>query len=414
MRRKIGRILAIGVAAYVALVAMLYVGQRSMQYIPDTRAVVPAGTLVDGMNPVVHTTRDGLGITSWYWLPGRATQVVVMFHGNAQNLAARDFKIKPLIDAGYGAVMVGYRGYGGNPGTPSQDGLMNDARAVMDNLIKDRGLDPGQIFLYGESLGTGVAVQMAHEYSGIRGLVLEVPFDSALAVAKGRYPFIPGLEYLMHDPYRSDLLIGSLTMPKLVLLAGQDWIVPNRHGRRLYELAAEPKTLKEYPKAGHNSLYDHGAGADILAFLAEHKGMPVDDAQLVMPTETVKIMSAGETRTTFKVEVASTHQQLERGLMGRTSMADDTGMLFILPEVMVARFWMRDTLIPLDLIFLDQDGRIIKIHENAIPRDETTITSDFPARAVLEVNAGLARRHNILIGDLVISSALDLAVRGSD
>jgi uncharacterized membrane protein (UPF0127 family)/pimeloyl-ACP methyl ester carboxylesterase len=419
-RKRIVKILGLVVLGYCATLAVIYMGQRSMQYLPDTTNPAPAHTSVPEMQEVMVKTTDGLTLESWALIPDEPTApVVVMFHGNAQNVAARAVKMRPLIDAGFGVVIAGYRGYGGNPGSPTENGLYTDARATLDYVLKDRAVPASRIIFYGESLGSGVATQMADEHRDIAGLILEVPFDSTLNVAKWRFPWAVGLGTLMHDQFHSDQRIQNLTMPKLFLTAGNDWIVPDRFGKALYALAPEPKKLIEYKDAGHNTLYDHGAGADIVAFI---KNLPqntppppppttaIESISSHLPIEEITIQSAGRERARVLVEVASHPKDLENGLMGRTELAVDRGMLFILPGNMIARFWMHDTLIPLDLVFIDQDGRIIKIHENAQPGDDTRISSDFPVRTVLEIPAGSAGRYGLSLGDLLISKALDQAV----
>lgn len=127
----------------------------------------------------------------------------------------------------------------------------------------------------------------------------------------------------------------------------------------------------------------------------------------MLPTEKVKIVSAGRERANLTVELAISPKDQENGLMGRTSLPKDHGMLFIFRSNTVIRFWMKDTLIPLDMIFIDQDGRIVKIHENAKPRDETYISSNFQVRAVLELKGGAVQHYGLNMGDLVLSPTLD-------
>lgn len=267
MTKSIYRVLVLAGIAYLGLVLFLFMSQRSMQYHPDKSDPSPAQTKVPEMieQEIMVPGQDIR--ESWYWLPPSADRTVVIFHGNASNIAGRDHKARVLIDAGYGVVLVGYTGYGGNRGHPTEAALYDDARAVVNDLINERGKPQESLVFYGESLGTGVAVKMASEYPKIAGLVLEVPFDSALALAQKTYPFVIGLSWLMLDQYRSDLLIGKLSVPKLVLAAGKDRVVPSRHARRLYALAPQPKKWLEYRKAAHGDLYDFGAGQDIVNFI---------------------------------------------------------------------------------------------------------------------------------------------------
>lgn len=253
---------------YVVLVAGMYVMQRELQYNPDPARVLPSATKVPEMSVFDVTARDGTVNQAWIKMPDDPKQkIVVMFHGNASNQAGRADKARHFLDAGLGFVICGYRGYGGDPGTPTEDGLYDDARSLLQVLIRDRKIPEDQIVLYGESLGTGVAVKMAVEFPHVAGLILEVPFDSALSVAQGRYPYILGLQYLMKDQFLSDTRIGKLTMPKLFLLAGRDEVVPVAHGRRLFDLAPEPKRVIEFPQSQHSTTFDYGAGDKIRDFV---------------------------------------------------------------------------------------------------------------------------------------------------
>lgn len=256
------------VVAYMGLIATLFIEQRHIMYTPDKRDSGPAQTVTPEMVETKILTPDGHYNESWFYLPENPkAKVIVMCHGNSSNVADRAVKARPFIDAGYGFVLVGYRGYGGNVGTPTEDGLYEDARAVMKYLVEERGVPVSNIVVYGESLGTGVATKMAAEYPDISGLVLEVPFDSALAVAQDRYWYIIGLSVLVRDQYRSDLRVPKLTMPKLVIAAGDDRVVPPIHARRLFEGAAEPKQFLEIPGGHHDNLYDYGLSDKIITFI---------------------------------------------------------------------------------------------------------------------------------------------------
>lgn len=268
MSKIIYNILAGLMIVYMGIVATLFITQRDKQYNPDKTDHAPSETKVPEMIETQVMVPGEDTRESWYYLPADADRIIVFFHGNGENIAARDFKARALIDAGYGVALVGYRGYGGNRGFPSEEGFYDDARTVINDLIKERGKPEASLIFYGESLGSGVAVKMATEYPKIAGLVLEVPFDSALAVAEERYWFVVGLPFLMHDQYLNDSRIGKLTMPKLFLIAGDDEVVPPHHARRLFDLAAQPKQVVEFPGAHHGNLYDHGAAARIIPFIS--------------------------------------------------------------------------------------------------------------------------------------------------
>src|SRR6185312_2979229 len=150
------------------------------------------------LQPLEVKTEDGLTLTSWY-TPARKIDkfTIVFFQGNAGHLGYRNYKVRPWIDAGYGVLMVGYRGFG-NPGSPSEEGLYNDARAAID-AVRAKGVPDKALVLYGESMGTGVAVQMATEYDA-SALILESPYTSIPAVGADRYPLVPA-RLLIRDKF---------------------------------------------------------------------------------------------------------------------------------------------------------------------------------------------------------------------
>jgi hypothetical protein len=165
--------------------------------------------------------------------------------------------------------MPAWRGYGGNPGQPSEAGLLRDAEAGLAALTAG-GIPPGRIVVWGESLGTGVGVRLAAENPGrIAALILESPYTSLLDLARLHYPVLPaGL--LLRDRYDSLSRIGDVGVPALIMIGGRDTLVPPEMGRRLAAAARAPAPVWEAPLAGHNELGEHGAVEAAAAFLARH------------------------------------------------------------------------------------------------------------------------------------------------
>jgi fermentation-respiration switch protein FrsA (DUF1100 family) len=149
---------------------------------------------------------------------------------------------------------VDYRGYGRSGGSPSEAGLVRDARAIYETA-KSRGFAPERIVAFGESLGSAVAVGLAAERP-CGGVILETPFLSIRAMARRHYPFVPGA--LLRTRFDNGARIGEVRAPKLFLIAERDEIVPAEQGLRLFELATPPKTLYEIRGAGHNDTYVTG------------------------------------------------------------------------------------------------------------------------------------------------------------
>ena len=138
-------------------------------------------------------------------------------------------------------------------------------------------------------------------------------------------------------------------------------------------------------------------------------GMKPATAQQTFAASTVTVETAGAAKLRFKVELAETQAQQAQGLMFRRQMAPDAGMLFIYPKPQIAAFWMKNTFIPLDMLFIAADGRIVHIHPNATPQSEATITTPQPVKAVLEINGGLAARLGIRVGDVARHAAFNNA-----
>jgi fermentation-respiration switch protein FrsA (DUF1100 family) len=262
-------LIGIPLIAYLAVLACLYVFQRQLLYFPD-RSRPLLGLLAQlGVREVWLTTADGLSLVSWYLPPREGRPVIVYFHGNGGNIGYRADRLRRFAREGYGVLMLEYRGYGGNPGTPTETGFNDDARASLDFLQRE-GIAADRLVLYGESLGTGVAVHSAAQRQ-IAALILESPFTSIAAVAQYHYPFVPAA-MLIWDCFDSLSLVGRINAPLLVLRGGRDAVVPLRFGQALFDAAPESKQSWFAPDAGHEDLARFGALDAVVAFIGEHAG----------------------------------------------------------------------------------------------------------------------------------------------
>ena len=250
--------------AYSVLLGGLYLFQRHLLYFPDrTRPELGDFSLL-GFREVKVTTADGLSLLSWYLPPREGRPVIVYFHGNGRHIGYRAARLRRFAHDGYGVLMLEYRGYGGNPGTPSEAGFYTDAAAALDFLARD-GITPNRLVLYGESLGSGVAVYLAAQRE-IGALILEAPFNSVAEVAQYHYSFVPA-SLLLRDRFDSISRIGNVKAPILLLHGDRDRVVPVRFGRALFDAAPEPKTFWFSPEAGHEDLARFGALDAVAAFL---------------------------------------------------------------------------------------------------------------------------------------------------
>jgi pimeloyl-ACP methyl ester carboxylesterase len=246
--------LILALVFYVAILALLYFAQRSLQYFPEAQRTTPAAAGLPQAQEVVLDTADGEKVIVWH-VPPRADQpVIVYFHGNGASLRWRVGRFRALIADGSGLVALSYRGYGGSTGTPTEAGLINDGQAAYGFAQARYGVD--RIVLWGESLGSGVAVAVAAEHP-VGQIVLEAPFSSAADVGAAAYWFVP-VRALMKDQFRSDLRIARVTAPVLVLHGERDAVVPIALAERLYALINSPKQFVRFPGSGHNEL---GPGA---------------------------------------------------------------------------------------------------------------------------------------------------------
>lgn len=263
MRRVLSLLLGLA-ALYAVLVGAAYLGQRKLLYPAFGPALAAAEAGLPGFEDVVLATPDGERLAAWYRAPepGRAT--VLYFHGNGGSLSLRRGRARLLAEGGRGLLMVTYRGYPGSTGQPTEAGLALDALTA-HRWLGER-VPAERVVLYGESLGTGVAVGLAAEQR-FGGVILDAPFTSTADVAAGVFPFLP-VRLLMRDQYRSEARIGRLRAPLLVLHGDRDGVVPFALGERLFRAAPEPKRLVRIAGGDHVGNLEAGL-AEVRAFLAE-------------------------------------------------------------------------------------------------------------------------------------------------
>jgi fermentation-respiration switch protein FrsA (DUF1100 family) len=255
------------VAIYLMLVGIMVVFQRHLMYYPTQEwSVDPAQHNID---VVKYPTSDNLMLTSWYVPPKDGKPVFVLFHGNAENISNWVSVPDYFTKLGYGFLLAEYRGYGGNPGSISEQGFYKDGRAAMTWLMKDQKIPENRIIVYGMSIGSGTASQMAFEYKGIKALVLEAPFTSAVNEAGDAYPFIGPFKYLTFDKFDNISKAPHFSMPVIILQGSQDEVIPVTHGKALYDAVASP--MKKYVRleGGHHSnLADFGLFQNIDEFIS--------------------------------------------------------------------------------------------------------------------------------------------------
>jgi fermentation-respiration switch protein FrsA (DUF1100 family) len=257
--------LFIAAAGYLAFATLMYFIQRSLLYFPEQVRTAPAAAGLAQAQEVLLDTADGEKVIVWYVAPRGDAPVVLYFHGNGGSLRLRVDRFQRIAAAGVGLVALSYRGYGGSTGKPTEAGLIEDARATYAFATERH---PGsRIVLWGESLGTGVAIALAAE-KAVDRMILDAPYTSTLDVAAANYWFLP-VRLLMKDQFRSDLRIARVKVPVLIMHGEADQVISIAYGERLYAMIQGPKRFVRFPGGYHVDLDRHGGAEVALKFLDE-------------------------------------------------------------------------------------------------------------------------------------------------
>lgn len=265
--RKLAALLVAAFALWALAVGGLYASQRTILY-------PAAGSTADVWNAIPHgyevvrlQTADGLSLRALYRRAGQGQRTVIFFHGNGDTVAGSARMVSQLTEAGYGALLVEFRGYADNPGTPTEQGLYHDGFAAAD-WLQSQGVAADQTIIVGYSLGSGVASKLAADENPA-ALVLIAPFTSVPAVAWGHFPFLP-TERLMQDRYDTIDRIGGIKAPILLIHGTEDRTIPAENSNILAR-ANPGASLVLVPDQGHVIAYDPVAGRTMLDWLQQKK-----------------------------------------------------------------------------------------------------------------------------------------------
>ena len=225
-------------AIYTLVLILLFIFQRNLMYHPDENNYF-GDKLEINIEKVKINTSDNINLLAWFHKKDlKKFKTIVYFHGNAGKLENRIHKLNHFKDMNVNFLIIAWRGFSGNEGKPSEKGLYEDGNSSI-KWLKNLGLTEKDIIIYGESLGTGVATEIAQN-NNFAGLILETPFTSMIDAAKNFYPYIP-VDLILKDKYKNNLKIKNINIPLLVMHGEADQIVPFWMGKKIYEIANKPK-----------------------------------------------------------------------------------------------------------------------------------------------------------------------------
>jgi pimeloyl-ACP methyl ester carboxylesterase len=263
--RRFIRLLTAVAGGYLAICAAMFGFQRALLYHPDTSLANPAAVDLHDAALEHLKTADGEDLVAW-WIPPRAPgkPVYLYFHGNGGNLTYRPNRFRLLSADGSGLMALSWRGYGGSTGSPTEDGLMADARAAYA-AVRSR-VGPERIVLVGESLGTGVAVMLAADVP-VAAVILDSGYSAISDVAASKFPWLPA-RLLLRDRFRADLAAGKVGVPVFQVHCADDPVIPLAFGRRLHDLLPNRSDLIEV-SGGCHPVSASGFEAVVKQFQAE-------------------------------------------------------------------------------------------------------------------------------------------------
>lgn len=234
---------------YSLIMLYMYVMQRNILFQPEADLLRPKDYELNNVEDDIIIASDGIQLGCWYAPPKKEHPIILYFHGNAGHIGHRIEKIHAFLEYNFGICAPSYRGYGKSGGKPSEKGTYRDAEAAI-NLLYEKGFKDKDIILYGESLGSGIAVEMAKRHPDATMLVLEAPYTSTADRGIERYPFLP-VYLLMKDQYDSLSKIPLSKAPVLLFHGEQDETIPIHHGKALYNSANNPKKAVFFPECDH-------------------------------------------------------------------------------------------------------------------------------------------------------------------
>ena len=226
------------ILCYLLILVFVFFYQRNLLYHPFENNYSTHETKFS-YEEVFIPTSDGNNLKGWFHKKDlNNKKTLVFFHGNAGDLKNRIYKLNLIKDFDINFLIIAYRGFSGNKGKPTEVGLYDDARSALSYLTKLNIMED-QIIIYGESLGTGVSIEVAQNKK-FAGIILESPFTSMVDAGKFYYPYLP-VSLLLKDRYETVKKLKNINSPILVMHGKKDKIVPFHMGKQVFDKVNEPK-----------------------------------------------------------------------------------------------------------------------------------------------------------------------------
>ena len=252
---------------YLILLTLIYINQRKLLYLPSENNYLD--------DPINFTYNEffievdkNIKIKSWLIEKDLKKYKTILFlHGNAGNLFNRSYKLNRLSELNLNVLIISWRSFSGNPGKPNEINLYGDAKKAV-KWLNDRGVETENIILYGESLGTGVAVELG-QTNKFNSIILESPYTSMVKAAKIYYPYLP-VKLLLKDKYESEKKIKNIETPILIMHGKKDNIVPFYMGKKLFETANKPKKFLQIEEDDHMLSFNDNLLLEIKNFINKY------------------------------------------------------------------------------------------------------------------------------------------------
>jgi fermentation-respiration switch protein FrsA (DUF1100 family) len=239
------------VVLYFAVILLLYIFQTRLIFYPGKLPKDFKFMLGENDQELFLETADHEAINALFF-PGTRAEVILYFHGNAGDLSGWQFVAEDFTAHGYNFLIIDYRGYGKSSGTISEDGFYRDAEAAYMFLLQEKGFTPQDIIIYGRSVGSGVAVDLAGKHK-TRGLILESPYASLKKLANEKLPFLFPSLYLLLS-FNNIQKIKNVDSPVILLHGSIDTLIPASHSERLFKKIQSKKKMILIPGGSHNDL----------------------------------------------------------------------------------------------------------------------------------------------------------------